>query len=93
MPSHALERTFVINPDVLFRDLDGEAVLLEPDSGTYFGLNAVGTRIWRLLVEQGRLALVLDALVREYDAPADRLEEDLLHLVRRLSDASLGHLQ
>ena len=39
------------SPDVVFRDLDGEAVILDLVSGTYFGLNEVGTRVWRLVDE------------------------------------------
>ena len=42
-----------LSPDVVFRDLDGEAVILDLVSGTYFGLNEVGTRVWRL-VDEGR---------------------------------------
>ena len=41
------------SPDVVFRDLEGEAVILDLASGTYFGLNDVGTRVWRL-VDEGR---------------------------------------
>jgi len=32
--------------DVLMRELDGEAVILDLKSETYFGLDDVGTRIW-----------------------------------------------
>ena len=36
-------------PDILSRILDGEAVLLDLASGTYFGLNPVGSRVWELI--------------------------------------------
>jgi hypothetical protein len=93
MRSPALEKTFVLSTQALFRDLGGEAVVLDLDSGTYFGLNAVGTRIWRLIEERGRLDAVFDQLCLEYDAPADRLETDLLELVTRLAEARLGELR
>ncbi|MFK7848124.1 MAG: PqqD family protein, partial [Rhodothermales bacterium] len=32
-------------------DLEGEAVLLNIQSGRYFGLNEVGTSIWSLIKE------------------------------------------
>ena len=47
--------------------LDGEAVLLDLASGTYFGLDAVGTRIWELLDQRQPLAAILDAILDEYD--------------------------
>lgn len=72
-------------PGVLFRDLAGEAVLLDPEAGTYFGLNEVGTRAWNLLGGAGTtLAAVHAALSAEYDAPPDRIWDDLLALVRDL---------
>jgi hypothetical protein len=92
MRSPALENTFMLSRNALFRDLGGEAVILDLDSGTYFGLNAVGTRIWQLIEEQGRLDAVFDRLCLEYDAAPERLESDLLELVSRLAEARLGEL-
>jgi hypothetical protein len=75
-------------PGVLFRDLAGEAVLLDPDAGIYFGLNEVGTRAWNLMGEGtgagANLAAVHAALLEEYDAPPERIWDDLLTLVRDL---------
>jgi hypothetical protein len=93
MRSVSLDNTFIRSKDVMFRDLDGEAVILDLDSGTYFGLNTVGTRIWQLIEQHGRLKTVLDELAREYDASPDQLEKDLLDLVARLADASLGEVK
>jgi hypothetical protein len=92
MRSAALQNTFTLSAHALFRDLGGEAVILDLDSGTYFGLNAVGTRIWQLIEQQGRLDAVFEELCREYDAAPDRLESDLLELVSRLAEARLGEL-
>ena len=71
--------------NVLFRDLEGEAVLLNLASGTYFGLDPVGTRIWHLLRERGRLLDVRDAIVREYDVTVDAITRDLLCFVGDLT--------
>ena len=89
----SLANTFVPSKDAVFRDLDGEAVILHLGSGTYFGLNAVGTRIWQLMEQDGRLTTVLDCLRSEYEAPSDVLERDLLDLVTRLVEARLGAVE
>jgi hypothetical protein len=89
----SLANTFIPSKDAVFRDLDGEAVILHLDSGTYFGLNAVGTRIWQLMEREGRLTAVLDDLRAEYDAAPDVLERDLLDLVARLVEARLGEVK
>jgi hypothetical protein len=93
MSSISLESTFIRSKDTMFRDVDGEAVILDLHSGTYFGLNAVGTRIWQLLEQHGRLRTVHNELCREYDAAPDKLERDLLGLVARLAEARLGEVK
>jgi hypothetical protein len=86
----SLDHTFQISKDAIFRDLDGEAVILDLQSGTYFGLNAVGAHIWQLLVRDGALRTAFDDLCREYDAEPAVLERDLIALVSRLTEARLG---
>jgi hypothetical protein len=84
-----LDAAFRIPEEVVFRELDGEAVILNLDTGIYFGLDAVGTRIWRLIEERKSLRMVLDTLVDEYEAPPDRLQRDLLEFVERLTGKGL----
>jgi len=75
--------------DVLFQEVGGESVLLNLASESYFGLDAVGTRIWQLLAEDPALSRAHGILCEEYDAEPARLESDLLELVARLSEAGL----
>jgi len=84
-----LDTAFRIPDEVIFRELDGEAVILNLDTGIYFGLDAVGTRIWRLIEERKPLRRVLETLAGEYDAPTDRLQHDLLEFVEHLSGKGL----
>lgn len=93
MQSVPIEGVFVLSKDAIFRDLNGEAVILDLASGAYFGLNEVGTRIWQLIERHGRLQIVLDELRREYEAAPDDLERDLLDLVGRLAEAGLGEVK
>jgi hypothetical protein len=72
------------SPDVLCRELEGEAVLLDLGSGLYFGLNAVGTRVWQL-VEQGTPAEdIAGRIAEEYDAPVDVIARDVARLLDEL---------
>lgn len=78
-----------IPESVLFRELGEESVLLELDSGRYYGLNQVGTRMWRLLADHGRLEPVCQILVQEYDVLPERAESDLVNLVQVLVSRGL----
>ena len=73
-----------VGEDVVFRELDGEAVILNLASGVYFGLDEVGTRMWQLIEQHGGLRDVLARLREEYDAAPDVLEHDLVDLASQL---------
>jgi hypothetical protein len=78
-----------IREDVVFRELEGEAVILNLETGTYYGLDAVGTRMWKLVQEQGRVDAVLEALLQEYEVEPARCEQDLLGLLHKLNAKGL----
>ena len=78
-----------ISKDVLAQEISGETVLLDLASESYFGLDAVGTRVWQLLNEgQGQSAMV-DTLLEEYEVDRETLERDISELLDRLSGAGL----
>jgi hypothetical protein len=85
----SLNSTLKVGDDVVFRELDGEGVILNLASGIYFGLDQTGTRIWRLIEQHRRLDAVLAALGDEYEASRDTLERDLLNLAVELSEKGL----
>ena len=85
----SLESNVAISDDVVSRDLEGEAVILNLESGTYFGLDKVGTRIWSLLQEDGSLRRAFETIRQEYDVAPEIFERDLLRLVEDLRTKGL----
>ena len=80
----SIDDALTIAPDVMFQYLNGEAVLLDLKSGTYFGLDDIGARAWQLILEHGLLSRVLEALLHEYDVDRDAGARDLLELAGQL---------
>lgn len=93
MPQVSLDNRVTIHPDAVFRELDGEAVILQLEAGMYFGLDPVGTRLWQLIDVHGRLRPVLEAALEEFDVTADVLERDLIELVSELAEKQLVVVQ
>lgn len=85
----ALEDRVVASPRVLYKELEGEAVLLDLDTETYFGLNGAGARCWQLLTTAPSLRDALEVLVEEYDVAPDQLRRDLDALVDELLERGL----
>ncbi|KAF1695330.1 PqqD family protein [Pseudoxanthomonas koreensis] len=75
--------------EVLKQEVGDEVVLLDLASERYFGLDPVGTRIWELMADGAALAQVHAVLCTEFEAEPERIQEDLLGLVRELSAAGL----
>ena len=78
-----------MSEDVAFRELNGEAVLLDLTSGTYFGLNEVGTRLWTLLARDGSLNRAIEALLGEFEVSAEALRADVDRLMAELNGKGL----
>lgn len=84
------ERRIVhVNPITLHREMQGDGVLLQLETGKYFGLDAVAERAWELIVEHGDLELVEQALLREYEVDPSVLSNDLSRLVAELVEHKL----
>ena len=75
--------------DHLSSDLGEETVILHMGDGVYFGLDEVGTSIWKLIQEPRQVAEVCDELRGEYEVEAERCEEAVLRLLREMSEAGL----
>lgn len=74
---------------VLVQELDGEAVLLNLKSETYFGLDDVGTRMWQVLTTSPSIQIAYEALLDEYDAVPEKLQQDLGELLDQLVEQGL----
>jgi len=93
MIASLLDRRIVVNPDVVFRDIEGETVLLHLERGIYFGLDAVGTRVWDALVEHGRARPAVAPLLAEFEVTAAVLEDDIARLIDALANNDLVKIE
>lgn len=82
-----------ISKEALSQEVNGETVILDLKSESYFGLDEVGTRIWQLLQEHGDLQQTFDAMLDEFDVDEEQLHQDLNELVGKLEEAGLISLQ
>ena len=89
-PSKRLVR---VTADTLYRDLQGEGILLQLETGQYFGLDAVAHRMWQLMVELGDLDQVQEALVAEYNVAPQTLASDLDHFTAQLVEKKLVEME
>ena len=75
--------------DEVFIVIDGELVLLNVETGVYFGLNRTGTKIWDLIGQTADIDAVLEGLKTAYPIDPEILRQDLLELVAGLEKEGL----
>ncbi len=85
----SLDTRVVASKEQASADLGDEAAILNLKSGVYYGLDAVGARIWNLIQTPRTVREVRDTLLEEYDVEADRCGNDLINLLKELAEHDL----
>jgi hypothetical protein len=70
--------------DLISAPIDDEVVILSVESGSYFGLNEIGSEIWQQLEKPTRVDALCDSLTTKYDADRLTIERDVLALLESL---------
>lgn len=73
----------------LCKDLGDEAILLDLETETYYGLNASGSRLYKLLTTSPTIQDAYEAMLEEYDVQPERLERDMAALIDELAQRGL----
>jgi len=81
-----------VAPDVLFRVVGNEAVLLNLKTELYLGLDPVGTEMWVVLTNTSSIQAAYDSLLQEFDVAPERLRQDLNDFIEKLLDQGLIEL-
>lgn len=77
------------NRDIIWRNMKGEAVLLNPADGSYFGLNSVGCSFWEKVDGQRTIEEIIDLLLMEYMVERDVLVRDIKEFVASVENKGL----
>jgi hypothetical protein len=76
--------SIVVARDHVDARLGSETVILGKAKGRYYGVQAVGARIWQLIQEPTTLEAVQRTIMAEYDVSSEQAATDLLALIRRM---------
>ncbi len=76
--------------EVLEAEIDGEAVMMSIEKGEYYGLDATGTAIWKLLEKPRSVGEIFQVMQERYDVEPDVCRHDVeTFLGDLLSDGTL----
>lgn len=83
------DKRYARHPDIAWRVIDGDGLLVDPRNGKIFPLNSVAIRIWQLLDSQHCIAAIVGVLTAEYDASPQVMREDAHAFIGQLIEAKL----
>ena len=77
------------NTTVLWRELDGEAILLNPKEGCSYNLNLMGTLIWKMLDGEHTPGQIAKTICEQYEVAYEQAHQDVERLLDELRDNKL----
>lgn len=77
------------NTKILWRELDGEAVLLSPQAGCSYNLNQIGTFIWKMLDGDHTPEQIATAICESYEVEYDQALNDVESIIAELNQHEL----
>ena len=79
-----------IPEDVIARDIgDGEMILLDINNEDYYGLDEIGTRVWKALTSGVSVQKSCEMLSKEFDSDYDTLSNDVFEFMEDLKQSGL----
>jgi hypothetical protein len=73
------------SPSVVTAEIDGEVVMMSIEQGQYFGLDDIGSDIWKRLEPPCAFADLIERLAADYDADRAKIAADVLALLETMA--------
>jgi len=87
--------TISITQEIIWREVDGEVLILNTSNGYYFSLNGTAAEIWRYLLQsEGKgLEEIAQLLTLRYNVDKQQALGDVDGLIRELRDEGIVILE
>ena len=84
-----LDSRIVRHQEIISCDLEGETVMMSINNGEYYGMNALGSRIWALLEQPRTGSEILKILIDKYDVSPEHCRKSVLEFLGKLKELNL----
>jgi Coenzyme PQQ synthesis protein D (PqqD) len=81
------------SPSVLIEEVDGEIVMLSIERGRYFGLDHIGSDIWKRIEPPCSFATLIDGLAADYEADRATIVSDVQSLLGHMAKHDVVRLR
>lgn len=88
-PTLSLESTVVRSSQLMGSKVDNELVMIDLDSGEYFGLNPIAADIWEQMATPIRIADLCASLLERYAVDEARCQREVLALLQQMQEKQM----
>jgi 6-phosphogluconate dehydrogenase (decarboxylating) len=78
-----------VKDELLWKKIDDEVVIVDPENDDYCYLNTTGSEIWEMLAAGKSIESVIEALGEQYEEKDVAIETSVRALVKELIEAHL----
>ena len=75
--------------ELVSTEVDGETVMMSIENGKYYGMNKIGSRIWKLIENPIKVEELCDKLIEEYEVRQDDCKKEALEFLNTLNEGNL----
>ncbi|MGH9714370.1 MAG: PqqD family protein [Candidatus Acidiferrales bacterium] len=79
----------VPNPQLAWREIDGEIVIISPEDSQVHELNVTAALVWKSANAQQTVEEIAAGLAAEFDVPLESALKDVAELIALLTDKQL----
>ena len=80
---------YIQNKKIIQSKIGEEVVMLDMESGFYFGLNSVASVIWNLLEQEIAFDVLIDKLMETFDVERSLCESDTRELIDQMLEKKI----
>ena len=77
------------NPEIVHADMDDEIVMMSIEKGEYFGIDAIGSRIWEMLEGEKSIGEICAGLCASYDVDESVCRQDVIRFLENMHERNI----
>jgi methyltransferase-like protein len=83
------EKKLMVNPDVVFREEENEALVFDPKTGKIVILNPTAKYIWQLCNGKNTQEEIIKCIIEKYDVTIEKAKEDIIKFINTMKEKGL----
>lgn len=80
---------YKIREEILWKLVDGETVMVDPEKEEYSYLNSTGTEIWKMIDKGYSPVKIEEKFLEKYEVSGDTVKKDISEVIEKLLNQEL----